>query len=112
MPNVKTGAKSPTLPEAIRLKIAYRKAEDLRPYAGNARTHSDKQIEQIAASIRQFGFGYWPRLGQGPGHSGMATRCGSCNASSRGTPNEHKAVGSDWVGGRDSGVPGGLWTRE
>ena len=56
MPNVKTGAKSPTLPETLRLKIAYRKVDDLKPYAGNARTHSDKQIEQIAASIRQFGF--------------------------------------------------------
>jgi DNA modification methylase len=28
----------------------------LRPYPGNARTHSKKQIRQIAASIRQFGF--------------------------------------------------------
>jgi DNA modification methylase len=53
---VKTGAKSPTLPETLRLKIAYRKVDGLKPYARNARTHSDKQIEQIAASIRQFGF--------------------------------------------------------
>jgi DNA modification methylase len=30
--------------------------EDLKPCAGNARTHSDKQIDRIAASIRQFGF--------------------------------------------------------
>jgi hypothetical protein len=56
VPNVKTGATSPTLPEALRLKITYRKVEDLTPYAGNARTHSDKQIDQIAASIRQFRF--------------------------------------------------------
>jgi ParB-like chromosome segregation protein Spo0J len=28
----------------------------LRPYPRNARTHSKKQIEQIAASIEQFGF--------------------------------------------------------
>jgi DNA modification methylase len=28
----------------------------LRPYAGNARTHSKKQIAQIAESIRRFGF--------------------------------------------------------
>jgi DNA modification methylase len=28
----------------------------LRPYAGNARTHSKSQIRQIADSIRQFGF--------------------------------------------------------
>lgn len=29
---------------------------DLLPYAANARTHSDAQVEQIAASIREFGF--------------------------------------------------------
>ncbi len=28
----------------------------LRPYPGNARTHSKKQIRQIAASIERFGF--------------------------------------------------------
>lgn len=56
MPNAKTGATSPILPETLRLKISYRKVDDLKPYAGNARTHSDKQITQIAASIRQFGF--------------------------------------------------------
>src|SRR3979411_1330224 len=28
----------------------------LRPYTGNARTHSKKQIRQIADSIRKFGF--------------------------------------------------------
>jgi len=30
--------------------------EDLIPYARNARTHSDEQVAQIAASIREFGF--------------------------------------------------------
>ena len=34
MPYVKTGAKSPTLPETLRLKIAYRKVDDLTPYTG------------------------------------------------------------------------------
>ena len=29
---------------------------ELTPYSGNARTHSKRQIEQIAASIRKFGF--------------------------------------------------------
>lgn len=56
MPNAKTGAKSPTLPDPFRLKITYRKVDDLKPYAGNARTHTDKQIAQIATSIEQFGF--------------------------------------------------------
>ena len=30
--------------------------EDLIPYARNARTHSDEQLDKIAASIREFGF--------------------------------------------------------
>ncbi|WP_425905516.1 site-specific DNA-methyltransferase [Nitrobacter sp. TKz-YC02] len=30
--------------------------QSLRPYAGNARTHSKKQIKQIAGSIERFGF--------------------------------------------------------
>ena len=45
-----------TLPESTRLKITYRKIGELIPYTGNARTHSDKQVAQIAASIRKFGF--------------------------------------------------------
>jgi ParB-like chromosome segregation protein Spo0J len=28
----------------------------LRPYARNARTHSKKQVKQIATSIQRFGF--------------------------------------------------------
>jgi DNA modification methylase len=38
------------------LEIAYRPVGALLPYAGNARTHSERQIAQIAASIRSFGF--------------------------------------------------------
>ena len=52
----KTGAKAPPLPESLRLKIVYRRIDELAPYKGNARTHSAKQITQIAASIRHFGF--------------------------------------------------------
>jgi hypothetical protein len=37
-------------------KITYLPASDLVPYANNARTHTDEQIAQIAASIREFGF--------------------------------------------------------
>ena len=37
-------------------KIARRQVADLVPYANNARTHSPAQIDQIAASIREFGF--------------------------------------------------------
>lgn len=33
-----------------------RKIDELIPYANNSRTHSDRQIEQIASSIAEFGF--------------------------------------------------------
>jgi DNA modification methylase len=38
------------------LDIRYKAVSSLRPRAGNARTHSAKQLRQIADSIRQFGF--------------------------------------------------------
>ncbi|MBA4174913.1 MAG: DNA methylase N-4, partial [Hyphomicrobium sp.] len=38
------------------LTIEHRPPGDLKPYALNARTHSPKQIAEIAASIRAFGF--------------------------------------------------------
>ena len=37
-------------------QIVERKIASLKPYAGNARTHSRKQLKQIAASIERFGF--------------------------------------------------------
>ena len=37
-------------------KIEYLKIDDLAPYARNSRTHSPEQVEQIAASITEFGF--------------------------------------------------------
>jgi hypothetical protein len=40
----------------MELKIEMRKVADLLPYARNARTHSEEQIKQIAASIKEFGF--------------------------------------------------------
>lgn len=40
----------------LELKVRYQNVETLMPYGGNARTHSEKQISQIAASIGKFGF--------------------------------------------------------
>ena len=34
----------------------YRSVKELIPYARNARTHSDEQVQQIASSIKEFGF--------------------------------------------------------
>lgn len=50
------GVQTPTLPAETRLKIVNLDPGKLKAYAGNARTHSEKQIAQIAASIRTFGF--------------------------------------------------------
>ncbi len=38
------------------MKIEYTSVRELRPHPNNARTHSKKQIRQIANSIAQFGF--------------------------------------------------------
>jgi hypothetical protein len=38
------------------LAVAYRATGSLKPDPRNARTHSKRQVEQIAASIREFGF--------------------------------------------------------
>jgi DNA modification methylase len=38
------------------MKIEYISVRELRPHPNNARTHSKKQIRQIANSIQQFGF--------------------------------------------------------
>ena len=37
-------------------KVAMRKVADLVPFAQNSRTHSEEQVAQIAASIRQWGW--------------------------------------------------------
>ena len=42
---------------AIRdLRVDYRRVSDLTPFANNARTHSAKQVRQIADSIKAFGW--------------------------------------------------------
>lgn len=38
------------------MQIEYASLRELRPYAGNARTHSRDQIKQISRSIKAFGF--------------------------------------------------------
>lgn len=40
----------------IKRQVAYRPIAELIPYAKNSRTHSDGQVAQIAASIREFGW--------------------------------------------------------
>jgi len=38
------------------LQVVYRSVAELIPYAANSRTHSDAQVAQIAASIKEFGW--------------------------------------------------------
>ena len=38
------------------MKIEQRKVESLIPYVNNSRKHSDEQVAQIAASIKEFGW--------------------------------------------------------
>lgn len=40
----------------MNLKIEYVKKEELKPYANNAKIHTEEQIEQIKKSIEEFGF--------------------------------------------------------
>ena len=64
------------------LAIAWRPLGELIPYARNPRTHSDAQVAQIAASIREFGWtesraGRWRERDHRrarPGHGGEEAR--------------------------------------
>jgi len=38
------------------MEIKYKNTSDLIPYVNNTRTHSDEQVQQIASSIKEFGF--------------------------------------------------------
>ena len=40
----------------MNLNIEYLKRDQLIPYINNSRTHDDKQVKQIAGSIKEFGF--------------------------------------------------------
>jgi len=40
----------------MNLEVTYVATTDLIPYANNARSHSDQQVAQVAASIQEFGF--------------------------------------------------------
>ena len=44
------------MPPKTDIRIEPRLVEDLLPFSRNARSHSDKQIAQIAASIAEFGW--------------------------------------------------------
>ena len=49
-------AKTPPSVSELPSRIEHWPLDRLIPYARNVRTHSDAQVAQIAASIREFGF--------------------------------------------------------
>lgn len=51
-----TKATSTSLAQSTNLEVSYLPISTIKPYAKNPRTHSRKQIKQIAESIRTFGF--------------------------------------------------------
>ena len=67
--------------QQIRTQITCRPIEALAPWARNARTHSKKQVRQIAASIRQVRL-HQPRTdrrgGDDPGRPRSRSRGESC----------------------------------
>ena len=42
--------------DELKLKIEYVPIENVRPYAANAKKHDQRQVDNVAESIRQFGF--------------------------------------------------------
>lgn len=40
----------------MKQQIIYKNIKDLKPYKNNAKKHNKQQIEQIAESIKEFGF--------------------------------------------------------
>ena len=57
------------------LAIAWRPLGELIPYARNPRTHSDAQVAQIAASIREFG---WTNPVLSMGRTGSSPATAGC----------------------------------
>jgi hypothetical protein len=55
IPSDDDAVEKPELP-ALNLGIVYRPTNSIKPEPRNARTHSKKQVAEIAASVRQFGF--------------------------------------------------------
>jgi DNA modification methylase len=46
----------PRIPTTLARQIAWQPVDALKPWDRNARTHSDRQLRQLAASMREFGF--------------------------------------------------------
>lgn len=44
------------IPTGLAMKIVHKPVDILIPYINNSRTHSDEQVAQIAASIKEFGW--------------------------------------------------------
>src|SRR5262249_7952106 len=47
---------APTIPEVLASTVVWRPTAELRPSAGNPRTHGPKQLHQLMRAIQSFGF--------------------------------------------------------
>jgi DNA modification methylase len=63
-----------------KMQVVYKKTDALIPYINNARTHSDAQVSQIAASIKEFGFNNPILL---DGNNGIVAGHGRCLAAKK-----------------------------
>jgi hypothetical protein len=75
------------------LKLESVAIEKLIPYARNSRTHSDEQVAQIAASIKEFGFTNPVLIDGGGGVASLLATEGSWQQGSSGYKKFH-AFGS------------------
>jgi len=57
------------------LKITNKSVNKLIPYTNNTRTHSDEQVQQIASSIKEFGFTNWRFCNYNENY--VVTECGN-----------------------------------
>ena len=77
------------------MKIEYKKTIDLIPYVNNTRTHNDEQINQIASSIKEFGFTNWRFLKDNENY--VATECGNILRVCREQKNKDKTIRKDYI---------------
>ena len=77
------------------IQIEYKNINDLIPYANNTRIHSEEQVNQIASSIKEFGFTNWRFLKDNENY--VATECGNILRVCREQKNKDKTIRKDYI---------------
>ena len=76
------------------LEIIYKNIDDLIPYVNNTRTHSEEQVNQIASSIKEFGFTEWRFCKDNPNY--VVTFCGNVLRVCREQRNKNNTIRKDY----------------